>query len=93
MFKLEKWIGKEFVMHCKTKKEAELFCNEMNKIGFKWVWGEKKIGKKNDEWNMYRKDTCYKIIFDHNIIIHGKVQWYEYMGDVTILEYSDYMDK
>lgn len=86
MFNFDEWKNKKVVMHCKTKEEAEAFCEEMDKAGLTWH-----LGHKYSEFNYFgehKQNTCYHF----NRGVYGNIEDYIKMG-FKILEYSDYMDK
>lgn len=59
-FILEDYIDDnvEFVMRCRTKKEAEIFCNYLHSKGRAWYNGESYLEKTN--WENYRENTYYR---------------------------------
>ena len=74
-----------YVMHCKTEREAKDFCNYLHSVGRKWCNGETYL----DNTNFYirRERTAYNF----NEGSSCSVGWYE--GEYTILEWSDFMNK
>ncbi len=77
------WKGKDICMHCKTREEAEDFCNEMHKAGLTWHSGTSYLLR--NHFGPYEEQTCYcfnKGKYDNTL--HAKDEGY------TILEWSDY---
>lgn len=77
------WKGKDVCMHCKTRQEAEDFCNEMHKAGLTWHSGTSYLLR--NHFGPYEEQTCYcfnKGKYDNTL--HAKDEGY------TILEWSDY---
>lgn len=77
------WKDKNVCMHCKTEKEAEDFCREMNKAGLRWSSGTSYL--KISCFSNYENYTCYYFNegrYDNTV--HAKDKGY------TILEWSDY---
>lgn len=51
--------GKAIVIHCNTKKKADMLLNELEKFNISWRSG---ISLKNENhWMKYMQDTCYLI--------------------------------
>lgn len=73
------------VVHCKTKKEAEDFCLQMNEQGMEWASGNSYLSYTH--YGEYRDKTCY----DGD----GGYQSYDYFEKCkyNILEWGDYMKK
>ena len=46
-----------FIMHCKTKKEAEMFCEYLDSRGRTWCTGESYLSRNN--YTVYKEGTCY----------------------------------
>ena len=82
VFDFNKYIG-SYVMHCKTYREAEEFCNLMYENRMNWCDG--KSYHDDTLWGTYEKDTCYK--FDTGQ--YCSIGWYESQG-CTVLEWSDF---
>ena len=77
------WKGKDVCMHCKTREEAEDFCNEMHKAGLTWSSG---ISYLKMKWfGIYENNTCYCF----NEGVYGDIKQAKNKG-YTILEWSDY---
>ena len=77
------WKYKKVCMHCKTREEAEDFCNEMHKAGLTWRSGTSYLLR--NHFGAYEKQTCYcfnKGTYDNTL--HAKDEGY------TILEWSEY---
>ena len=74
-----------YVMHCKTEKEAQDFCNYLDSIGRRWTSGTMYIQKTN--WGTYGKDTVYNF----NYGSFADVDYYTKIG-YTILEWEDFMN-
>lgn len=45
------------VIHCKTRKEAEVLLQEFDRLGLEWCDGMKYTDHSN--WSNYREKTCY----------------------------------
>lgn len=77
------WKGKDVCMHCRTREEAEDFCNEIHKAGLTWRSGTSYLLR--NHFGAYEKQTCYcfnKGTYDNTL--HAKDEGY------TILEWSEY---
>lgn len=83
-FNIDDYKGK-YVMHCKTKEEAEDFCRYLDSIGRKWKYGISYIRK--TFWNNWESETAY----DFNSADFGRVIDYKNNG-YKILEWSDFMN-
>lgn len=83
-FDFNKYKGK-YVMHCKTKNEAEEFCKLMYDRRMSWENGISYLSQTNFE--CYAKDTCYN--FNEGIFTY--LDFYKNNG-YTILEWSDFME-
>lgn len=59
-FDWEEFMNKDNVIavHCKTEEEAIDFCKQMHEHGMKWRDGDSYL--KENNWNMYKEETCYK---------------------------------
>ena len=82
-FDFDAWKYKKVCMHCKTREEAEDFCNEMHKAGLTWCSGRSYLSR--NYFEPYEEQTCY--CFNkgrYNSIVGAKDKGY------TILEWSDY---
>ena len=77
------WKNKKVCMHCKTRQEAEDFCNEMHKAGLKWRTGISYLEASYS--NSYRGCMCY-------FFNEGVYDSFGYAKDsgYRILEWSDY---
>ena len=84
-FDWESFKEGKIVVHCKTKKEAEDFCLQMNEHGMKWIDGESYL--ENTEYEIHLSETCYA--GDGRFTC---CNFYESKG-YRILEWSDYMQK
>lgn len=82
-FNIDNYKGK-YVMHCKTKEEAEDFCRYLDSIGHMWGSGDSYLSQNN--WNTYRVSTCYSF----NIDTYGSKQYFKREG-YTILEMENFM--
>lgn len=77
------WKDKNVSMHCRTREEAEDFCNEMHKAGLTWSSGTSYL--KMSCFNIYENYTCYRFNEgEYDNTVHAKNKGY------TILEWSDY---
>ena len=77
------WKDKNVCMHCRTREEAEDFCNEMHKAGLTWHSGTSYLLR--NHFGPYEEQTCYcfnKGKYDNTL--HAKDEGY------TILEWSEY---
>lgn len=82
-FDFSAWKYKNVCMHCKSREEAEDFCNEMHKAGLTWSNGRSYLPR--NYFEPYEEQTCY--CFNkgkYNSIVCAKDKGY------TILEWSDY---
>jgi hypothetical protein len=72
----------DYVMHCNTEEKANVFCKYLNSVGRKWNSDCSYLEK--NEWNKYKKDTCYNFNYgtfcDYN----------SYCIDYTILEFDNF---
>lgn len=84
-FNIDDYKGK-YVMHCKTEKEARDFCEYLDKIGRCWCSGKSYLHHTN--WLDYQSDTVYYF----NMGTYGSKLRLGY-ENVTILEWSDFMNK
>ncbi|WP_378962147.1 hypothetical protein [Mediterraneibacter gnavus] len=84
-FDWESFKEGKIVVHCKTKKEAEDFCLQMNEQGMAWSSGNSYLSYTH--YGEYRDKTCYSG--------GGGYQSYDYFEKYkcNILEWSDYMQK
>lgn len=77
------WKDKNVSMHCRTREEAEDFCNEMHKAGLTWSSGTSYL--KMSCFNIYENYTCYRFNEgEYDNTVHAKNKGY------TILEWADY---
>ena len=74
----------EYVMHCKTEKEANDFCTYLDSIGKKWCSGDRYIDSNN--YDHYQENTVY--YFNENA--YGIINNVD--ADYTILEWEDFMN-
>lgn len=84
-FDWEKFKNENIAVHCKTKEEAEDFCNQMHKHGMKWSSG--RDYSKNTCFNVFYNKTCYYGDGEYSGLEYAKKKGRE------ILEWSDYMQK
>ena len=84
-FDWESFKEGKIVVHCKTKKEAEDFCLQMNEQGMEWASGNSYLSYTH--YGDYRDKTCYGG--------DGGYQSYDYFEKYkyNILEWGDYMKK
>ena len=84
-FDWESFKEGKIVVHCKTKKEAEDFCLQMNEQGMEWASGNSYLSYTH--YGEYRDKTCYSG--------DGGYQSYDYFEKCkyNILEWGDYMQK
>ena len=83
-FDWESFKEGKIVVHCKTKKEAEDFCLQMNEQGMAWSSG-----------NSYLSYTYYEVHKNKTCYSSGGYQSCDYFRKYrcNILEWSDYMQK
>lgn len=81
-FNIDDYKG-EYAMHCKTEKEANVFCRYLNSVGKKWCDGESYLTK--IPWKLYKDQTYYA--FNQGMFCNRK--FYEDCG-YKILEFSDF---
>lgn len=87
-FNIKDYKGK-YVMHCKTKEEAEIFCEYLYSIGRTWGNGDSYKDDNNDRiYAIYGAETC----FEFNRGRYGSKQYFE-ADEYTILEMEDFIDK
>ena len=72
-----------YVMHCKTLKEAEEFCELMHESGRVWCSNNSYVH--NEQWEIHKEETCYNF----NEGSFADVQCYEGMN-YKIIEWSDF---
>lgn len=83
-FNIDDYKG-NYVMHCKTEKEARDFLDYLDSIGKKWCSGKSYLG--NTNWGIYTSNTIYE--FNHGS--YADTSYAERYG-YTILEWSDFMN-
>lgn len=78
------------VVHCPTQEQATELCNELDRLGRKWV--NKESYKNNTAWVLYNHRTCYCIVGgmfanieycaqeNYNIIPFSEIELGEYYG-------------
>ena len=77
------WKYKNVCMHCRTREEAEDFCNEMHKAGLRWHSGASYLLR--NHFGPYEEQTCYcfnKGKYDNTVYAKNEGH--------TILEWSEY---
>lgn len=77
------WKYKKVCMHCKTRQEAEDFCNEMHKAGLTWSSSGSYLSR--NYFESYKEQMCYcfnKGTYDSTVSAKDK--------GYQILEWSDY---
>lgn len=84
-FDIEDYKGK-YVMHCKTEKEAEIFCTYLDSIGRTWPTGESYLS--TSYWHVYKELMCYNF----NAGFYSDKKYYKENG-YTILEMEDFMEE
>lgn len=82
-FNIDDYMG-NYAMHCKTKKEAKIFCRYLDSVGRKWVDGDLYLSMTN--WSVYGHDTCY----DFNGGTYCNKPYFLTCNCYTILEFSDF---
>ena len=83
IFKRENY-PKETVMHCKTKEEAEIFTDYLEKQGLKWCTGEE-YSERGTEYDKNEDQTCY----NYNSGSYARVDFYLLEG-YLVLEFEDF---
>ena len=71
----------KIAVHCKTEKEANKFCKEMDKHGMVWYNGK---SYSENRWEDFKETTCYS-----SFRYYGRLVYYK-RDDYLILEWSDY---
>jgi hypothetical protein len=84
IFNIDDHPGDKVVMHCKTKEEAESFCQYLHENGKTWCNGDSYIGR--TYWDSNGEMMAYRF----NRSTYASVPYYRSEG-CTILEWSDYM--
>lgn len=84
-FNLNDYKG-NYVMHCKTKEEAESFCRFLHQNGRKWCNGDSYL--EDDYWNDYERDTVYYFNEDS----YCNIEYAKWVQGYKILEWSDFME-
>ena len=84
-FNIDDYKG-NYVMHCKTKEEAESFCKYLHSLGKKWSNRDNYFPHTN--WENYGTCTCY----DFNRNEFSGISFYK-AKNYTILEWEDFMGK
>ena len=74
----------KIAVHCKTEKEANQFCKQMEEHGMIWINGR---SYSENNWTDYKENTCYSAFR-----CYSSLEYYKSDEDYTILEWSDYMD-
>ena len=78
----EFWDSKEkLVINCKTRTQANIFCQESDKLGK--TWSNKKSYLDQTDWEVHRADTCYT-----NEGTYCPKSWYQENG-YKILNFED----
>lgn len=85
-FNLNDYKGK-YVMHCKTKEEAESFCRFLHQNGRRWCNGDSYLDP--NSWDFYKIDTVYCF----NEGMYDNIDYAKWIAGYTILEWSDFMEK
>jgi hypothetical protein len=83
-FNIKDYEG-DYVMHCKTEKEAKNFCEYLNSIGKTWWRGGSYV--KDNKYDDYTNQTAYNF----NDGTYQNVPYFVEEG-YTILEWSDFMN-
>lgn len=87
-----------FAVHCPTNENAEVVVKTLYDLGFEWGEGQnlyKPDGSLETKWQNKKKETCYSVNNDSNIIFCARKAFYEkrfrriveyddLIGDVTI---------
>lgn len=75
----------KIAVHCKTKEEAEDFCEKMDALGLMWSNGTSY--KENSRWEDFRREIYYGNTGGHTFSDFYKEEEYE------IFEWGDYMEQ
>lgn len=75
----------KIAVHCKTKEEAEDFCEKMDALGLMWSNGTSY--KENSRWEDFRREIYYGNTGGHTFSDFYKKEGYE------IFEWGDYMER
>lgn len=75
----------KIAVHCKTKEEAEDFCEKMDALGLMWINGTSY--KENSRWEDFRREIYYGNTGGHTFSDFYKKEGYE------IFEWGDYMER
>lgn len=81
-FNIEQYSG-NFVMHCKTIEDAEIFLSILDESGRSW--GSGRSYKRTSYYDAFREQTCYAF----NIGQYGRIDSYLDLG-FTILEFDSF---
>ena len=73
-----------YVMHCKTAKEAESFCQYLHENGREWANGQRYVNQTH--YSDYGSETAYNF----NAGCYCNCDFYKW-EDFEIIEWSDYM--
>lgn len=85
-FNAADYKDKKVVMHCKTRAEANNFCNVLDAEGLRWCGGDRYIFDSN--WDTYKNNTIY--FFKEGAygdLMNAIVDGYK------VLEWEDFMNK
>lgn len=78
----EFWNSKEkLFINCKTEEQANIFCQESDKLGKKWCLGDSYLSRNN--WEVHKEETCYT-----NGGTYCFKPWCQY-NDYKILNFED----
>lgn len=75
----------ENAMHCKTKEDAEIFCNFLHRQGETWLNGDTFL---DCGWEDHKENTGYNYGFRQR----ADIRYWEDLG-CTILEFEDFDPK
>lgn len=84
-FNLNDYKGK-YVMHCKTKEEADSFCRFLHQNGRKWSSGDSYL--EFNCWDVYKIDTVYYF----NEGVYCNIEYAKWKEGYTILEWSNFVE-
>lgn len=85
VFNIDNYPDDEYVMHCATLEEANLFLNYLAELGLKWADG---VGynERDNMWDEYRGETGYCF----NMGKYANIDWYIDEG-FTVLHCCDFI--
>jgi len=82
-FDLNNYKG-DYVMHCKTEEEADIFCKFLHDSGRKWQSGDSYTDR--TRWHFFKENTVY--LFNEGLV--DCISANSTVDSYTILEFSDF---